>query len=159
MATVFLGLGTNLGDKEQNLYQAVQEIEKRIGKVTSLSAFYVTDPWGFDSKNTFLNAACCVVTEMPPLEVLRKTKEIEQEMGRAGKSVNKVYSDRVIDIDLLLYDDLIMDSGELVLPHPLMAQRDFVMQPLSQIAPDIKHPVLGQTMKELNDSVIKLGDI
>lgn len=100
--TVYFSLGTNLGDKEQNLRMAVLKIGKQIGEVISLSAFYATAPWGFSSDNTFLNAALCVETALAPLEVLRTTQEIEHEMGRTHKSVNAVYSDRVIDIDLLL---------------------------------------------------------
>ena len=149
MAKVYLGLGTNLGDKEQNLRGAVQKIEEQVGNVVSLSAFYVTAPWGFASENSFLNAAACVETELSPLEVLQM---IERELGRTKKSVNGIYSDRLIDIDLLLYEDLVLSvtsasGAELTLPHPLMAERDFVMKPLAEIAPDILHPVLGKTMK------------
>lgn len=98
---VYFSLGTNLGDKEHNLRLAVRKIEERVGKVISLSAFYTTAPWGFSSEHTFLNAAACVETLLPPLSVLHFTQEIEREMGRTHKSVGRVYSDRVIDIDLL----------------------------------------------------------
>ena len=146
---IYFGLGTNLGDKERNLLLAVQNIEERIGKAISLSAFYTTAPWGFTSENTFLNAALCVETQLAPLEILKITQEIEYEMGRTHKSVNGAYSDRVIDIDLLLYDDLVLDTPELKLPHSLMQERDFVMHPLAEIAPDLLHPVLKKTMREL----------
>ena len=146
---LYFSLGTNLGDKEENLHLAVQRIEERIGRVISLSAFYATAPWGFSSENAFLNAALCVETQLSPLEILKITQEIEREMGRTYKSVNGIYSDRVIDIDLLLYDDLILDTPELKLPHPLMHERDFVMRPLVEIAPDILHPVFKKTMREL----------
>ena len=157
MAKVYLGLGTNLGDKEQNLRGAVQKIEEQVGNVVSLSAFYVTAPWGFASENSFLNAAACVETELSPLEVLQETQMIERELGRTKKSVNGIYSDRLIDIDLLLYEDLVLSvisssGAELTLPHPLMAERDFVMKPLAEIAPGLVHPVLGKTMKELTSS-------
>ena len=128
---VYLGLGTNLGDKEANLHTAVQQINMRIGKVTSLSAFYVTAPWGFSS------------------EVLEKTQSIERDLGRTKKSVDGNYSDRLIDIDLLLYGDLILDTPALTLPHPLMHERRFVMEPLAEIAPKVVHPVLKQTMEYL----------
>ena len=157
MAKVYLGLGTNLGDKEQNLRDAVQKIEEQVGKIVSLSAFYVTAPWGFSSDNSFLNAAVCVETKLSPLEVLQETQMIEKELGRTQKSVNRMYSDSLIDIDLLLYEDLVLSvisaSGvELTLPHPLMTERDFVMKPLAEIAPGLVHPVLGKTMKELTSS-------
>lgn len=154
MAKVYIGLGTNLGDKEENLRVAVQKIEEQIGKVVSLSAFYITAPWGFQSDNSFLNAAACAKTDFSPLEVLQKTQQIERELGRTHKSVGGAYSDRLIDIDLLMYDDLILsttspEGAELNLPHPLMAERDFVMKPMAEIAPELVHPVLGKTMKEL----------
>ena len=146
---VYLGLGTNLGDKEQNLRMSVKKIEEWIGNVVSLSAFYATAPWGFSSENSFLNAAVCVETTLLPLQVLEETQRIERELGRTEKSVNGLYADRLIDIDLLLYDDRVMDAKGLILPHPLMTERRFVMEPLSEIAPDVVHPVLHKTMKEL----------
>lgn len=149
MAKVYLSLGTNLGDKEQNLRMAVDKINGQIGKVVSLSAFYVTAPWGFDSQNSFLNAACCVETSLSVWEVLDATQLIEQKIGRKNKSVGGVYADRLIDIDILLYDDLIIDTDRLTLPHPLMTERDFVMKPLCEIASDVLHPVLNKPMCEL----------
>ena len=134
--TVYLGLGTNLGDKETNLRMAVEEIGKRVGEITSLSAFHDSEPWGFESENSFLNAVCCVSTELTPIEVLHITQEIERELGRSKKSVNGIYSDRMIDIDILLYDDLHIQTPELTIPHPLMRERDFVIIPLREIAPD-----------------------
>lgn len=104
--------------------------------------FYETEPWGFKSDNSFLNAALCVETSLEPSAILHIIKEIEIEMGRIQKSVNKVYSDRPIDIDILLYNDMIMKSDELTIPHPLMTERDFVMKPLVEIAGDTVHPVL-----------------
>ena len=147
--TVYLGLGTNLGDKEQNLRSALQKIEKQIGKVVSLSAFFATAPWGFQSDNSFLNAAVGVETSLTPYEVLDATQQIERQMGRRAKSVGGQYKDRVIDIDLLLYGDMVMNEERLVLPHPLMTERRFVMDPLIEIAPDLVHPVLGKAMKDL----------
>ena len=137
MHQVYLGLGTNLGDKEANLKAAVEEIGKRVGEVTSLSAFHVSEPWGFTSGHTFLNAVCCVLTDFRPMEVLRLTQDIERSLGRLKKSVDGHYSDRLIDIDILLYDDLRIATPKLTIPHPLMWKRDFVMIPLREIAPDI----------------------
>lgn len=152
MTKVYLSLGTNLGDKEQHLRDAVQKIEERVGKIVSLSAFYATEPWGFQSENSFLNAAVCVETELLPLDVLSVTQEIERELGRLKKSSNGHYADRVIDIDLLLYGDLILIVDGLTLPHPLMTERRFVIEPLAEIAPEVVHPVLGKTIKEILES-------
>lgn len=149
MAKVFLGLGTNLGDKRKNLLTAVTNIEEKIGKVTSLSSFYETEPWGFESDNSFLNAALCVESSLEPIAILHILKEIEIEMGRTQKSVNNVYSDRPIDIDILLYDDIIMKTDELTIPHPLMTERDFVMKPLVEIAGDAVHPVLNKKLRKI----------
>ena len=140
MHTVYLGLGTNLGDKEANLKAAIEEIRKRIGEVTSQSAFHVSEPWGFTSEHTFLNIVCCIRTVFSPVEVLHLSQDIERSLGRIKKSVNGHYSDRLIDIDILLYDNLQIDTPELTIPHPLMWQRDFVMIPLKEIAPEITPP-------------------
>lgn len=149
MAIVYLGLGTNLGDKAANLYAAVHLINGKIGKVISLSSFYATAPWGFESENSFLNAAICVETSLSPLEVLHRTQEIERTLGRIHKSTGGIYHDRIIDIDLLLYNKEIIQTPELTLPHPLMLQRDFVMNPLVEIAPDVVHPVFGKKLSAL----------
>ncbi len=146
---MYLGLGTNLGDKEQNLHLAIKYIEERIGNIISLSAFYTTAPWGFDSDNSFLNAAICVETAFLPFELLDVTKSIESFLGRKRKSMQGVYADRLIDIDLLLYEDFVISTKELTLPHPLMEQRLFVMEPLAEIAPGLLHPVLRESMLDL----------
>ena len=137
--TVYLSLGTNLGDKEQNLLTAIAEIGRRIGPIMAQSAFLATEPWGFESENTFLNAAIRIETNLSPIALLDETQQIERDMGRTQKSsancqrstVN--YQDRIIDIDILLYDDLHIDTPRLTIPHPLMQQRDFVLIPLKEI--------------------------
>lgn len=154
MANVYLSLGTNLGDKRRNLYRAVAEIESKIGKCISLSSFYETEPWGFTSGNSFLNAACHIETELSPLEVLSETQAIERKLGRTTKSANGVYNDRIIDIDLLLYDDRILTSPTLILPHPLMTERRFVMEPLAEIAPERIHPLFHKTFRELLSALL-----
>ena len=148
METVYLGLGTNLGRKEENLRMAVERINSEIGEVTSLSSFYETAPWGFESDNGFLNAVVCVVTSYEPLEVLRITQRIEREMGRTLKSTDGLYHDRIIDIDILLYGGVILDSPELKIPHPLMTERDFVMNPLREVAPNLVHPLTQKKLFE-----------
>lgn len=147
----YLGLGTNLGDRKANLERAVQMIRERIGDIVALSSFVCTEPWGFESENKFLNAVVRVSTEMSPRAILAAAKEIEKEMGRTQKSVGGIYHDRIIDIDILLYGDLVLQSEELVIPHPLMTSRDFVMIPMAEIAPGLIHPVLGKTMLELSN--------
>lgn len=149
MSVVYLGLGTNLGDKEENIASAIQNIEELVGKVTSRSALYVTEPWGFQSNNNFINIALAVDTSMSPRAVMDATKQIERLMGRLHKSVNRQYKDRIIDIDILLYDDRVVNENDLVIPHPLMTERLFVMQPLCEIAPDFIHPVLKKSIKDL----------
>ncbi len=138
--TVYLSLGSNLGDRERNLDEAIQHIGKLIGAVVRQSAFLETEPWGFASPNRFLNAAVCVETLLCPRCVLERTQQIEREMGRTRKtpsasqhSASPDYADRPIDIDILLYDDLTVDEPDLVIPHPLMQERDFVMIPLREI--------------------------
>lgn len=152
--TYFLGLGTNLGDKDANLRAAVRLIGQRIGTVSALSSFYQTEPWGFSSPNTFLNAACRLQTTLSPDQVLDTTQAIERDMGRTLKSVDGTYHDRVIDIDLLLCyaadgTPVLADTPRLTLPHPLMHQRDFVLRPLAEIAPQVVHPLLKKTLAEL----------
>ncbi|MGL4331607.1 MAG: 2-amino-4-hydroxy-6-hydroxymethyldihydropteridine diphosphokinase [Bacteroidales bacterium] len=144
---VYLGLGTNLGNLDLNLHKAIDEIGKRVGKVISQSAFYKTEPWGFESPHTFLNAVICIETELKPEEVLNKTQHIEKNLGRTKKS-NGTYSDRIIDIDILIYDNLIMESETLTIPHPLLQLRDFVLIPLKEIAPDLRHPKSGIKISE-----------
>lgn len=133
MHDLYLGLGTNLGDKEHNLLSAIEEINSRIGRVVCQSDFIITEPWGYQSDNAFLNAVVGVRTEMMPHEVLDVTQQIEKLLGRNGKSVNGVYHDRRIDIDILLWDDVQLISPFLTIPHKLMTKRTFVLRPLSQI--------------------------
>lgn len=131
--TVYLGLGSNLGNREENLRGALFEIASSVGVVEAVSSFIVTEPWGFESTHTFVNAVCRVQTHLSPMEVLDATQAIERNLGRTKKSVDGVYSDRLIDIDILLYDDWKVDTPRLVIPHPLMAQRDFVKIPLAEL--------------------------
>lgn len=148
MAIAYLALGTNIGNKRRNMITAAALLAERVGDVLALSGFYETEPWGFQSENTFLNAALQLDTSLSPLELLKATQEIEIEMGRTQKS-NGAYHDRIIDIDILLYDDLVMQTPELTLPHPLMHERLFVMEPLAEIAPNVIHPVFKKPVISL----------
>ena len=131
--SVYLGLGSNLGQKEENIRKAIELIGLRVGLVARQSSLISTEPWGFESDNQFVNAAVLCLTELSPREVLRATQKIEREMGRSNKSVGGNYSDRIIDIDILLYDELRVDEPDLQSPHPLMLKREFVMIPLREI--------------------------
>jgi len=132
---VYLSLGSNLGDRKLLLQKAIMNIGEKIGKVVRQSSFLETKPWGFESKNMFLNACLCVSTSMTPHELLAATQSIEKDMGRKKKSKDGKYDDRIIDIDILLYDHIKLNDPDLTIPHPYMKQRDFVMKPLKEIMP------------------------
>ena len=146
MHIVYLSLGSNMGDRRQLLERAIAEINKQVGRVVRQSAFYETEPWGFESENLFLNAAVCVETALTPRQLLQVTQKIERQLGRTRKTRHDQipsltgearrglqYVDRPIDIDILLYDDLTINEPDLQIPHPLMHERDFVMMPLREI--------------------------
>ena len=144
---VTLIFGGNQGDRKALIDEAVKEMSK-LGKIETRSSLYETAPWGFESDNTFLNAVIVMTTELSPMELLDATRLIEIEMGRIEKS-DGAYHDRIIDIDLLMVDEQILHTERLTLPHPLMHKRSFVMEPLAEVAPLVKHPVFGKTMREL----------
>ena len=140
----YLGLGSNLGDREANIRKAISLIGKKVGLVLRQSSLIETEPWGFESANKFLNAVILCETTLTPRQLLKVTQSIERQLGRRKKSSASrlpspsssspvSYSDRPIDIDILLYDDLTVDEPDLKIPHPLMQQRDFVMIPLQEI--------------------------
>lgn len=133
MHRVYLSLGSNLGNRKRNIREALEKIGELIGDVERQSALYETKPWGYSSPNDFINACVSVLTPLAPRQLLEATQKVEQEMGRTLKSVNGEYHDRIIDIDILLYDDLHIDQPDLKIPHPLMKERDFVMIPLREI--------------------------
>jgi 2-amino-4-hydroxy-6-hydroxymethyldihydropteridine diphosphokinase len=147
MNIVFLATGTNLGKRQLNLRRAVEAIGKFIGEITGSSSVYETEPWGFMSGEKFLNQVIKVETELSPINLLEKIHEIESGLGRVrGK---EQYSSRIIDIDILLYEDMIVDEASLKIPHPLIGDRRFVLVPLCEIASELRHPVLNKTMGEL----------
>lgn len=130
---VYLGLGTNLGDKQKNLNDAIRMLGNQVGEVEKVSSVIETEPEGFKSDNMFLNAVVKVRTTLSPFELLDITQDVEKSLGRKEKSSNGIYHDRVIDIDILLYDDINISTPRLVIPHPRMTQREFVMTPLTEI--------------------------
>lgn len=133
MHTVYLSLGSNLGDRKATMRRAIGLLNERAGSVDRQSSFIETEPWGFESTNKFLNMCVRLLTTLSPEQLLMATKQIERELGRTQKSVNGQYHDRPIDIDILMYDDVQIDSNDLTLPHPHMQEREFVMKPLREI--------------------------
>ena len=144
---VYLSLGSNLGNREENLIRARQLIAEKVGILQGVSGLYETAPWGFESRNPFYNGCLSVTTSLKPLLLLDVLLGIEQEMGRIRSSGG--YSDRTIDIDILFYGDLVWEHSRLVIPHPAIEKRRFVLVPLSEIAAELVHPVLGQTVREM----------
>lgn len=134
---VYLGLGSNLGNRKTMINQAIGLLDERVGGVVGKSALYETEPWGFSSHHMFVNACVACRTVHSPKEVLAITQGIEREMGRTEKSVGGVYHDRTIDIDILLYDDIRLNIPGLSIPHPKMWDREFVMKPLREICPTL----------------------
>lgn len=147
MHKVFLGIGGNIGDKHQNFIRVSQLIEKRLGKIIKKSSLYETPPWGFHSDNYFWNQAILIETTLEAEELLWRIKEIEELFGQ--KSGDERFTDREMDIDILYFDDEYYESKGLIIPHPRIAERKFVIIPLVEIAPDYKHPLLRMTNLQL----------
>jgi 2-amino-4-hydroxy-6-hydroxymethyldihydropteridine diphosphokinase len=148
--SVFLGLGSNQGEKIKNCEQAIEEILKLEGGfLLSRSSWYYSEPWGREDQNRFVNGVIQIMTEFCPDELLAKFKEIEKRLGRTDR---EKWGPRVIDIDILFYDDLSFESPEMEIPHPRIVERNFVLIPLAEIAPQFVHPVLKKTIKELLDT-------
>ncbi|MBA7480557.1 MAG: 2-amino-4-hydroxy-6-hydroxymethyldihydropteridine diphosphokinase [Dehalococcoidia bacterium] len=142
--TVYLGLGSNLGDRQANLDRALEFLSQRV-RMGKISSIYDTEPLGDSNQPRFLNLVCQAFTRLEPPALLALAKGIERKLGRVGKSGTP----RTIDIDILLYSDQVIDTPELVIPHPKMTERAFVLIPLDEIASDTVHPVTEKTMKEL----------
>ena len=148
--TIYLGLGSNLGDRQANLDRALEFLSQRLrmGKVSSI---YDTEPLGESNQPRFLNLVCQAFTRLEPPALLALAKGIERKLGRVGKSG----APRTIDIDILLYGDQVVETPELTIPHPKMTERAFVLIPLDEIASDIVHPVAGKTIQELLQNAIE----
>lgn len=144
--TAYVALGSNLGDKEANLRKALELLQERGVEVVKTSSFICTEPYGVTDQPQFLNGVCEVRTSLEPLELLHTLLDMEQEMGRVRL---RHWGERNIDLDLLLYEDVVMDTPQLKLPHPDMQNRDFVLLPLAEIAPELVHPTLQKTISEL----------
>lgn len=145
MVAVYLGLGSNLGNRQDNLDKALAFLEQRL-RVERISSVYETEPVGNINQPRFLNLVCQAYTKLSPTELLTLAKSIESKLGRA---LNKPNAPRPIDIDILFYGEQVIKTPELVIPHPRLTERAFVLIPLNEIAPDLVHPVAGKTIKEL----------
>lgn len=150
---VYIGLGSNLGDREINIAQAVGLLQQRVGKLIAHSSLYQTEPVGFNSSNLFLNSVCSLATKLSPIKILEITKEIEQTVGRTEKTIDFQYQDRTIDIDILFYGEEVYLDLNLVIPHPQLQNRLFVLDPISEICPTLIHPILNKTIEQLKSEL------
>ncbi len=158
MAFVYLGIGSNLGNKESNIETAIENIKIGVGEVLSISSFYYSEPIGFESENNFVNVVLSLFTERTPQQLLEELQQIERKMGRV-KLDNVRYADRIIDIDILAFDNLVFQEPNLEIPHPEMTNRDFVLIPLYEINPDFIHPKENKPIKEFisKEDLLKIG--
>jgi len=145
MARVYLGLGSNLGDRAANLHEAIRRLSDRV-TIQQVSSLYETEPWGLADQPKFLNAACGGETSLSPHELLEFTQSIERDMGRVPTTR---WGPRLIDIDILLYGDTLLDTPDLTIPHPRLTERAFVLVPLAEIAAEVIHPGNGLSMRDL----------
>jgi 2-amino-4-hydroxy-6-hydroxymethyldihydropteridine diphosphokinase len=155
MSTAYIALGANLGDRFATIQAAIDRI-RELGTVPTISSFYETDPVGYLDQPSFVNAVLELQTELGPLELLYRLLGIEADLGRVRTFAN---APRAIDLDLLLFASVIMESERLTLPHPRMLDRAFVMVPLAEIAPDFVHPATGRSMSDHLDSLRPLTGI
>ena len=154
---IYLGLGSNLGDRRGNLAEALRRLPPLV-QIEAVSSLYETQPVGPQDQPLFYNAACRGVTGLPPLELLRHVKQIERDLGRRPDSgPSERWGPRPIDIDVLLYGDSVIDEADLRVPHAELANRAFVLVPLAELAAGLRHPELGRTIGELADAMDRSG--
>ena len=158
MYKVYLGIGGNIGNKKKNFENTYRLLEKKTGNILKASSIYETPPWGFQTDDYFWNQVLLIETKLEAIELLWRIQEIEDQFGR--ERTKGQYSSRKIDIDILYFEDLFFESDKLIIPHPLLHERKFVLVPLVEIAPNFKHPLLRQTSIEMlencrDESVIK----
>jgi len=146
MPTAYIGIGSNLGNREENCERAIRLLIEHGITVTKRSSMIETEPWGVREQPKFINMAVAIGTELDPEGLLRILKKIEEEIGRLPTSR---WGPRIIDLDILLYDDLIMETPDLVIPHPGVGEREFVLKPLAEIAPEKIHPIYKKSIKSL----------
>jgi len=150
LATAYLSLGSNLGEREENLCQALTLLSLKVN-LDEVSSIYETEPIGYKNQPLFLNLVCRITTNLPPEELLHFAKEIETRMGRVPSE--QINSPRPIDIDILFYDNKIMETQNLTIPHPRLKDRAFALIPLAEIAPDLVHPKLDKNIAQLANAV------
>lgn len=149
--TVYLLLGSNLGDREQHLRQAIERL-RALGEVTAISSLYETEPQAVRGQPWFLNCAVALATELMPKQLLARTQQIERDAGRRRMQPK---GPRTLDIDILFFGQAVMDTPELVVPHPALHERRFALEPLAEIAPEVRHPVFKRTVREMRDAVAR----
>ncbi len=161
MSVAYIGIGSNLGNRQENCLYAIELLQKKGIIVTKRSSLYETEPWGLKDQPRFLNMAIEIETGLEPAALLRILKGVERELGRpkAHEEKSLKWGPRIIDLDILLFDNIILNEDNLKIPHPLMHERDFVLRPLCEIAPDIKHPLLKVSIIDLLQQFKKDKDI
>lgn len=147
MNKVFLILGGNMGKRDEVMFHAMRKIDRQIGKIVSQSGIYETAAWGYENQNSFYNCVLAIETEKSAREVLEKVLSIENQIGRVRSEAK--WQERLIDIDILFYNNLILDESDLKIPHPLLHKRKFTLLPLQEIVPELSHPILHKTISEL----------
>jgi 2-amino-4-hydroxy-6-hydroxymethyldihydropteridine diphosphokinase len=155
MTTVYLGLGSNLGNRARNIYAALRRLRSHV-RLEQISSLYETEPVGVADQPWFLNLVCAGVTDLPAEDLLHAVKRIERELGRRE---GPRFGPRLIDIDILFYDDLVLTTEQLELPHPRLHERGFVLVPLGELAPNLLHPVLKTSVRELLENAASLESV
>ena len=146
MNTIYIQLGSNIGRRESFIAKSMEQIEENIGKITTASSVFETTPWGNENQNNFLNSVIEIKTPFDAFTILQKSQEIENNLGRERSDK---WGERTIDIDILFYNNKIINTKELTVPHPLIQKRKFVLVPLSEIAPNYMHPILKKNISTL----------
>jgi 2-amino-4-hydroxy-6-hydroxymethyldihydropteridine diphosphokinase len=152
----YIGIGSNLGDREKNCLRAIELLKAKGITVTKQSSFYETEPWGIKDQPLFINMAVEIKTEIEPRKLLDILKDIEKEIGREETFR---WGPRIIDLDILLFDNIVLNEDNLKIPHPLMHERDFVLRPLCEIALHLKHPILNLSIEQLMQKISKGQDV
>jgi len=156
MSRSYIGIGSNLGNRHENCLHAVELLEKRGVTIEKRSSLYETEPWGVDDQPRFINMAVQIETTLDPNELLRLLKGIEKEIGRQDSFH---WGPRIIDLDILLFNTLVLNEENLKIPHPFLHEREFVLRPLNEIAPDVIHPVFLMSIDQLTQRLLRGRDL